>query len=311
MGVITSASGAAVRDIIVTIRRRYPIASILLYPVSVQGDEAAREIAKAIDHMNEMDEVDVLIVGRGGGSLEELWAFNEEVVARSIYRSKLPVVSAVGHETNVTISDLVADLRAPTPTAAAEFVVPELLELKNQTTQLTRRLIQSEQSVLDRMKERVKNQVNRAVFLDPKARLYQYTQRLDHLQTRLENAMRTSLENKKRDFSEAKFQLKACHPSQKLSKLSEQLALLIKDSRALMRQRLKTEKQRYHHQLAQLDALSPLKVMQRGYSLVYRLHKNELIKSVRQAEPGDLIQVRLADGRLRCQVYRAEEENND
>ena len=311
VGVITSASGAAVRDIIVTIRRRYPIASILLYPVSVQGDEAAREIAKAIDHMNEMDEVDILIVGRGGGSLEELWAFNEEVVARSIYRSKLPVVSAVGHETDVTISDLVADLRAPTPTAAAEFVVPELLELKNQTTQLTRRLIQSEQSVLDRMKERVKNQVNRAVFLDPKARLYQYTQRLDHLQTRLENAMQTSLENKKRDFSEAKFQLKACHPSQKLSKLSEQLALLIKDSRALMRQRLKTEKQRYHHQLAQLDALSPLKVMQRGYSLVYRLHKNELIKSVRQAEPGDLIQVRLADGRLRCQVYRAEEENND
>lgn len=311
VGVITSASGAAVRDIIVTIRRRYPIASILLYPVSVQGEQAALEIAKAIDHLNEMNEADVLIVGRGGGSLEELWAFNEEVVARSIYRSKLPVVSAVGHETDVTISDLVADLRAPTPTAAAEFVVPELQELKNHTAQLTQRLIQSQQSLLDRMKERIKNQINRAVFLDPKARLYQYTQRLDHLETRLEHAMHKMLENKSREFTEVKFQLKACHPSQKLSKLSEQLALLIRDSQTLMAQRLKSEKQRYHYQLAQLDALSPLKVMQRGYSLVYRLGRDELIKSARQAGPGDLIQVRLADGRLKCQVYRSEEKKDD
>ncbi len=150
---------------------------------------------------------------------------NEEVVARSV--SRFQIAGGIGGRARNRCDHqrFGGRLRAPTPTAAAEFVVPELLELKNQTTQLTRRLIQSEQSVLDRMKERVKNQVNRAVFLDPKARLYQYTQRLDHLQTRLENAMQTSLENKKRDFSEAKFQLKACHPSQKLSKLSEQLAL--------------------------------------------------------------------------------------
>ncbi len=127
IGVVTSPSGAAIQDILTTIRRRFPNVHILLYPVQVQGEAASTAIAKAIDTLNELKEVDVMIVGRGGGSLEELWAFNEEIVARSIYRSEIPVISAVGHETDYTIADFVADLRAATPTAAAEQVVPELI----------------------------------------------------------------------------------------------------------------------------------------------------------------------------------------
>ncbi|MBA4600911.1 exodeoxyribonuclease VII large subunit [Thermoactinomyces mirandus] len=311
VGVITSASGAAVRDIIVTIKRRYPIASILLYPVPVQGDQAASQIARAIDRMNELNEADVIIVGRGGGSLEELWAFNEEVVARSIHRSLLPVVSAVGHETDFTISDLVADRRAPTPTAAAELVVPQIEELRNQVKQYTHRLIKSQFSLLVRLKDRFESKVNRAVFKDPKARLYQYTQRLDHMETRLEHTMHRILANKDRRLGEAKLQLKSCHPAQELSKLNERLSLLIRDCCTHMAQQVKTQKQMYQHQLAQLDALSPLRVMQRGYSLVYRFDSDQLVKSARQMKSGDLIRVRLADGQLKCQVWRSEGENDE
>ncbi len=311
VGVITSASGAAVRDIIVTIKRRYPIASILLYPVSVQGDQAASEIAKAIDHMNELNEVDVVIVGRGGGSLEELWAFNEEVVARSIYGSLLPVVSAVGHETDFTISDLVADKRAPTPTAAAELVVPQIEELRNQVQQYTQCLLKSQNSILDRLKDRLESKVNRSVFKDPKARLYQYTQRLDYLETRLEHTMHKMLENRDRRLGEAKLQLKSCHPSHKLSKLNERLALLVRDSCTRISQHVKIQEQLYQRHVAQLDALSPLKVMQRGYSLVYRFDNDQLVKSTRQMRAGDLIKVRLADGQLKCQVWKSEGEKDE
>ncbi|MGA8941747.1 MAG: exodeoxyribonuclease VII large subunit [Thermoactinomyces sp.] len=311
VGVITSASGAAVRDIIVTMKRRYPIASILLYPVSVQGDQAAQEIARAIDHLNELNDVDVIIVGRGGGSLEELWAFNEEVVARSIYRSLLPVVSAVGHETDFTISDLVADKRAPTPTAAAELVVPQIEELRNQVVQFAQRLYQSQVTLLDRLKDRLESKVNRPVFKDPKARLYQYFQRLDYMETRLEHAMHKLLESRDRRLGEAKLQLKSCHPSQKLSKLNERLQFLVRDCCVHMIQQLKTQKQLYQHQVAKLDALSPLKVMKRGYSLVYRFDNNQLVKSTRQIKAGDLIRVRLADGQLKCQVWKSEGENDE
>jgi exodeoxyribonuclease VII large subunit len=189
VGVITSAHGAAVRDIISTMRRRYPLTRILLHPVPVQGEKAASEIAAAIDRMNLHLEADVLIVGRGGGSLEELWAFNEEIVARAIYRSQVPVISAVGHETDVTISDFAADVRAATPTAAAELVVPHVEDLKARVALLSQRLLRAQMAVLDRARERLEKSVDRPIFKYPHARLHQYVQRRDELEARLERAM--------------------------------------------------------------------------------------------------------------------------
>ncbi|QIB26015.1 exodeoxyribonuclease VII large subunit [Caloranaerobacter azorensis] len=157
VGVVTSPSGAAVRDIIKVMRRRLPSADIIIYPVLVQGVRAADEISSAIKFFNQMDDIDVIIVGRGGGSIEELWAFNEEIVAKAIYESKIPVVSAVGHETDFTISDYVADLRAPTPSAAAELVVPDIIELKEKIFLQYKRLIKSYEGYIKNKRNLIKN----------------------------------------------------------------------------------------------------------------------------------------------------------
>ncbi|MBA4542971.1 exodeoxyribonuclease VII large subunit [Thermoactinomyces daqus] len=311
VGVITSASGAAVRDIIVTMRRRLPMTPILLYPVSVQGEKAAKEIAEAIDHMNRLMEVDVLIVGRGGGSLEELWAFNEEIVARSIFRSVIPVVSAVGHETDVTISDFVADARAATPTAAAEMVVPHIAELHDRLTHLYKRLLYAQTSLMNRLKERLHKNVDRPIFTNPNARLYQYAQHVDSLEIRLQNAMGKLIEKKDRQLEQRVYRLTAFHPQRRVEKEAERLELLKRDANWHLRNLLKDKAKQYQHLLAKLDSLSPLKVMLRGYSLVYRHDGKTLVKSYRQAAPGDLIHVRLAEGQLKCQVWKSEETENE
>jgi exodeoxyribonuclease VII large subunit len=311
VGVITSASGAAVRDIIVTMRRRLPMTPILLYPVSVQGEKASMEIAAAIEHMNRLMEVDVLIVGRGGGSLEELWAFNEEIVARSIFHSVIPVVSAVGHETDVTISDFVADARAATPTAAAELVVPHMEELHDRLIHLRKRLIHAQMNLMSRFKERLQKNVDRPIFTNPNARLYQYAQRIDLLETRLEHAMTKLVEKKDRQLEQRVYRLKAHHPKRRLEKEAERLELLKRDANRHLLNLIKDKYKQHQHLLAKLDALSPLKVMLRGYSLVYRHDGKTLVKSYRQAAPGDLICVRLAEGQLKCQVWRSEEKENE
>jgi exodeoxyribonuclease VII large subunit len=311
VGVITSAHGAAVRDIISTMRRRYPLTRILLHPVSVQGEKAASEIAAAIDRMNLQLEADVLIVGRGGGSLEELWAFNEEIVARAIYRSQVPVISAVGHETDVTISDFAADVRAATPTAAAELVVPHVEDLKARVALLTQRLLRAQMAVLDRARERLEKSVDRPIFKYPHARLHQYVQRRDELEARLERAMVQLVREKRQSLANERVRLAAHHPQERIRQLRERVAVLERNQRQDMLQQLNGMRQKHLALVAQLDALSPLKVMQRGYSLVYRHANGELVKSRQQVRPGDLIRVRVADGQLKCQVWRSEENGDE
>ncbi|SMP28988.1 Exodeoxyribonuclease VII large subunit [Laceyella tengchongensis] len=311
VGVITSAHGAAVRDIISTMRRRYPLTRILLHPVSVQGEKAASEIAAAIDRMNLHLEADVLIVGRGGGSLEELWAFNEEIVARAIYRSQVPVISAVGHETDVTISDFAADVRAATPTAAAELVVPHVEDLKARVALLTQRLLRAQMAVLDRARERLEKSVDRPIFKYPHARLHQYVQRRDELEARLERAMVQLVREKRQSLANERVRLAAHHPQERIRQLRERVAVLERNQRQEMLQQLNGMRQKHLALVAQLDALSPLKVMQRGYSLVYRHANGELVKSRQQVRPGDLIRVRVADGQLKCQVWRSEENGDE
>jgi len=181
IGIITSPTGAAIRDILNVIRRRFPLAELILRPVRVQGDGAAEEIAEAIEEMNEYGKVDVLIVGRGGGSLEDLWAFNEEIVARAIYRSKIPIISAVGHEIDFTIADFVADLRAPTPSAASEMVVPEKADVLRMLSSYLNRANQSVSVKIKNYRERLKTIASSYAFRRPQDMLYQYRQRLDEL----------------------------------------------------------------------------------------------------------------------------------
>lgn len=214
VGVVTASTGAAVRDIINVITRRYPLAEIVLYPAQVQGTGAAQSIAGAIEYFNAAGGVDTLIVGRGGGSIEDLWAFNEEITARAIFNSKIPVISAVGHETDFTIADFVADLRAPTPSAAAEIAVPSVIELrnrintdKNRISQNIAQRIESSRLLLKRFKMRT-----------PKEKIDDYSLRLDALMHSMENSLRMKTMSMKNQLAERAAKLDALSPLQTLSR---------------------------------------------------------------------------------------------
>ncbi|GIP52003.1 exodeoxyribonuclease 7 large subunit [Paenibacillus vini] len=303
IGVITSPTGAAVRDILTTLQRRYPQASVVLYPVLVQGKGAAPSIVKAIRTMNESGEADVLIVGRGGGSLEELWAFNEEPVARAIYESGIPVISAVGHETDFTIADFVADLRAATPTAAAELAVPHTAELKAQLRQREQMLQQGLQHRLAQARERLRRLQQSPAMRQPQRALLQHAERLDTLKTRLQARMMSRKELTDARHGRLHQRLLRYHPQESLlfakRRQSEGDRLLRQAMTALLRDK----SQQLTSGIRQLDMLSPLKVMGRGYSLVYDEQGKKLIKSMNDVEPGDMVKVKVTDGELDCQVW--------
>ncbi|AZK47068.1 exodeoxyribonuclease VII large subunit [Paenibacillus lentus] len=303
IGVITSPTGAAVRDILTTLERRYPQARVVLHPVLVQGKGAAPSIVKAIRTMNALGEADVLIVGRGGGSLEELWAFNEEAVARSIYDSAIPVISAVGHETDFTIADFVADLRAATPTAAAELAVPHAAELREQLRQLERVLQQGLQHQLRQARERLRRLAASPALRQPQRSLLQHAERLDMLQARLERRMRAQAELTGAAHARLHQRLLRYHPQDTLALTKRRHVDAERLLRAAMNGTLKEKSQKLAYSIRQLDALSPLKVMARGYSLVYDEKGQRLVKSLNDVEPGDLVKVKLTDGELDCQVW--------
>jgi exodeoxyribonuclease VII large subunit len=311
IGVITSPTGAAIRDIVTTLQRRYPAAAILLYPVLVQGQQAAPSIARAIREMNRLREVDVLIVGRGGGSLEELWAFNEEVVARSIAASDIPVISAVGHETDFTIADFVADLRAATPTAAAELAVPHHLELRQRLTRLKGRLQQGLLHQLQVRRERLRSLRRSPVFQNPRRYLLQPAERLDRLRERLVYRMRHRTVQSSERWSRLDKRLGRHNPYEQaiFARRRVQTAerLLVQAMMALV----KEKRNRWTSEMRQLDALSPLKIMQRGYSLAYDEKGKRLIKSIHQVQIGDLLKLRLTDGRINCHVWSMEGEADE
>ncbi len=307
IGVITSLSGAAVRDILTTIQRRYPVVRVIIAPVEVQGSRAASSIVQAIQMMNQQQEADVLIVGRGGGSIEELWAFNEEVVARAIAASKIPVISAVGHETDVTIADFAADVRAATPTAAAELAVPLYSELVERIDQLTARLKRAIRGRLQQEAIRLQRISQYSLFRRPESLVQRQEQRLDHLLDRLRFSLQTRLNAAVSFLQDLQHRLVSVDPGHRLNQETERLRLL----RYRLDKGMQGIYQRKSHQfsstLRHLDALSPLKVMQRGYALV-RSEAGDLIFSTDQVALGDLLQVQLRDGILDCQVYRMEDQ---
>jgi exodeoxyribonuclease VII large subunit len=212
VGIVTSPTGAAIRDIVSVSKRRFPGIQLILYPVLVQGDQAPEQIGNAIRQLNGYPDIDVLIVGRGGGSLEELWAFNDERVVRAIFASEIPVISAIGHETDFTLADFVADRRAPTPSAAAEMAVPDRRELERYLRSLRTRLTQSAQKYVMRKRLRLENLVQRPVFQRPKTQLIQQYQYVDMLQKRLTRSFHTIVNSKGQQFTKMAEKLAAMNP---------------------------------------------------------------------------------------------------
>ena len=312
IGVITSPTGAAVRDIIITLQRRAPFVPVYLFPVSVQGKTAAPSIVHAIRKMNEWAEVDVLIVGRGGGSLEELWAFNEEMVARAIRSSRIPVISAVGHETDFTIADFAADMRAATPTAAAELAAPHAGELRQHLEHLRSRMGKSLRLILGKSKERWQHAARSPYFTQPRRALLSQAERLDRLRDRLIFRAQTQSGRARERLALLSGRLAAASPAEQAGFARKRLTGANRALELAMAGTLKNARQQFAALVRHLDALSPLKVMARGYSLVYDEQEKRLIRTVGEVQPGDLVRVRLLDGRLDCQVWgiHGEESGN-
>ncbi|GFN30550.1 exodeoxyribonuclease VII large subunit [Paenibacillus xylaniclasticus] len=311
IGVITSPTGAAVRDVIITLQRRHPSVPIIVCPVLVQGTGAAPSIARAIEFMNRMAETDVLIVGRGGGSLEELWAFNEEEVARAIAASSIPVISAVGHETDFTIADFVADLRAATPTAAAELAVPHLGELQRHMSRLEQRLVQAAQHHVRVRREKLERIRRSPFFVHPRRYLLDQAQRLDRLTERLTTLAARRSERGRERLERLRTTLMAHHPGNAVQSAADKLTMLNRRLESAIAVQLKERRLQLASSIRQLDALSPLKVMARGYSLVYDENEQKLIRSVNDVQPGDVIKVRLSDGQLDCHIWSIRGDEND
>jgi exodeoxyribonuclease VII large subunit len=307
IGVITSPSGAAIRDILTVLRRRFPAIEVVIYPVAVQGEGAANDIAAMINLAGRRNECDVLIVGRGGGSLEDLWAFNEEVVARAIHDSPLPVVSAVGHEVDITISDLVADVRAPTPSAAAELLSPDRAEwqqrlqrLENRLQQLIQQQLRQHRQQLHWLRQRLKH---------PGRRLQDNAQRLDELEMRLSQAQRHLMRHKQARLETLVARLERHNPASRLAQLQQHRADLSRRLHQSMQHRLRLLQQKLAAQARALETVSPLATLNRGYAIVTAAEDGKVLHQSNEVTVGDTIHARLHQGGLLCRVEEVENEN--
>lgn len=300
IGVVTSSTGAAVHDICTVLARRFPAIEVLVYPVAVQGKQAAGEIESAIQTANLYPRCDVLIVGRGGGSLEDLWPFNEERVARAIAASKLPIVSAVGHETDFTIADFVADFRAPTPSAAAELLSPDQTEVRAIVRGCQRQLAESQRRLLGTQRKHVLMLAKR--LRHPRQLLQERGQHLDHLEIRLGLAMRQQLRARQGRVENLHTQLLLHGPRHQVEQIRVQCTYLHSRLTRAVRDVLQQRKYAAARLAANLNQISPLTVLGRGYALLNHVQTGQLIRSAADCAPGDLLQARLAEGSLQCTV---------
>ena len=301
IGVVTSRSGAVIRDIITTVSRRFPGVDILLYPTKVQGEGAAEEIARNIARANQRDDLDLLIIGRGGGSIEDLWAFNEEIVVRAIFESRLPVISSVGHETDVTLADFVADRRAATPTAAAELATPVtkldvLAHLQNQE----KRMATAVRNVLLKKQEALKKCSQSVIFRQPE-RLYDgYLQRLDQLQLRLKQSLRTRISDNKQLVQARTHRLVQLSPVTKIQRYQDrlgQLDKLLRSQMALVYDAKVAEVKRLSEALLMLDTS---RIVARGYAIVKK--EDSVIDSVENLKKKDQVTLLMRDGQVELEV---------
>ena len=307
VGIITSKTGAALQDILHILQRRDPSLKIIIYPTAVQGKDAATDIAQMIELANQRQEVDVLIVGRGGGSLEDLWCFNEEMVARAIFHSHLPVISAVGHETDVTIADFVADVRAPTPSAAAELVSRNQTELLQQLQYRRQRL----EIALDRLfaekQQKLKHLSLRLHNQHPQAQLRIQQQLITQLSHRLQQTLRHHWQKTAENLTALSMRLYKNPLPLRLQQYEQQLAQLKVRLNSHMNLTLSLQQKQLAHLCGKLDSLSPLRVLARGYSITQN-QQNFTIRSMKDVNVGEQIKTRLPDGDIISQVIRLEEK---
>jgi exodeoxyribonuclease VII large subunit len=316
VGIVTSPNGAAIRDILTILARRTRTVNILFAPTRVQGEGAGQEIARAVELLNEYHEqaladervdetIDVLIVGRGGGSAEDLWAFNDETVARALRASRIPVISAVGHETDVTISDFAADLRAPTPSAAAELVAAREDELAAYVEALTRDLLRSTRSNLMDARLRVQEAAMSPAFDEVRERLHGAHASVDEAAHKLETLMMRATERARRRTDSVSRRLSPARLSARVSAAKVKFNLLCAARDAAAAARLDEMRGRLAVAVASLDALSPLAVLKRGYALVSN-ERGRLLRDAREVQTGDAVHLRLSEGVLRCRVEEVE-----
>ena len=301
IGVVTSRSGAVIQDIITTVSRRFPGVAILLYPTKVQGEGAAEEIARNIARANQQEDLDVLIIGRGGGSIEDLWAFNEEIVVRAIFESRLPVISSVGHETDVTLADFVADRRAATPTAAAELATPVTkLDLLTHLQNQEKRMTTAVQNVLFKKKEALKKCSQSVIFRQPE-RLYDgYLQRLDQMQLRLKQSLRTQISDNKEKLQIRRHKLMQLSPVTKVQRYQdrlEQMDKLLWSQVALVYDAKVAEVKRLSEALIMLDTS---RIVARGFAIVKK--DESVVDSVANLNKKDLVTLLMRDGQVELEV---------
>ena len=301
VGVVTAQTGAAIQDICTTIERRFPLAEIILFPAIVQGPQAAPSIVKAIELAGNHPAIDVLIVGRGGGSIEDLWAFNEEVVARAIFSSRIPIISAVGHETDTTIADFVADKRAPTPTAAAELAVPARDELYD-------RILSRKRSIYRAMSTKIKSEQRRLTAIQSSyplqfpERLYRpFTERLSGIEDRLTRTGLNITTKGTTDLVRLSGMLTYYSPLQRVKEETKNVAALTDRLTRATQQDIRMRADRFSSSVRMLQALNPLNVMERGYSIIYR--DGSVANSVTSLPSGTEIQIHLQDGTAEATVH--------
>jgi exodeoxyribonuclease VII large subunit len=308
VGVVTSLTGAAIRDILAVLRRRWPTLHILIAPVQVQGENAGRQIAEALIALNKLGSVDVIIVGRGGGSLEDLWSFNEEIVVRAIAGSHVPVVSAVGHEIDVTLADFVADLRAPTPSAAAEAVVPVLAETVERLRELKIRLGQV--TLRHCAFERQRLDAGIRGMTDVRFRLQEAAQRTDDMVDRLREMVQQLLTAWRERVHGVQRDLSGLNP---ILAIKQGLAIVPQFSKRLEGQMgvmLSQHRYRIHAKLAQLNTLSPLAILGRGYSILQTVPAGQILHRANDVGVGQELEAQLASGRLNCTVTQVFDDSS-
>ena len=304
VGVVTSATGAALHDILTVLKRRNPSIEVIVYPSQVQGDNAAVQIIQAIEVANQRSEVDVLLIGRGGGSIEDLWCFNSEHLARTIANSHIPTVSAVGHEVDVTIADFVADLRAPTPSAAAELVSGDLQQQNIRIQNLLRALRQSFNQLIQRTDHKMLTLYSRLLRNHPETQLNQQAQRLDGLQARLQGAMLRNFEKSEQLLAFKQRRLAAASPLNRVIRSNKDLKQLNTRMTDAIHRYLSSRNDQLKRSAQLLNSVSPLATLARGYSIT--LQDDKIVQSAEQLTEGDHIVTKLEQGQVHSVVQKIE-----
>ncbi|MEW8505736.1 MAG: exodeoxyribonuclease VII large subunit [Candidatus Thiodiazotropha sp.] len=302
LGIITSPSGAAIRDLLTVLKRRFPSLPVVIYPVQVQGEGAAQQMTEMLRLANQRNECDLLILGRGGGSLEDLQAFNDELLAREIHASRIPLVTGIGHEIDFTIADFVADQRAATPSAAAELVSPDRSDWLRQLQQLAQRLGLGQRRRLRQLQEHSSTLSRRLIRQHPSQRLQQRNQRFDELSQRLKQAQQLHLVTLENGLEKLRSRLSLLSPQQRIERLRHRYLLDLDRLQQAMARRLKDQQTSLNQLSRDLHTLSPLNTLNRGYAIVSREADGRIVHSSGDVEKGERVTARLGRGRLVCRV---------